>query len=113
MRMGIEPTPWAPDQRRQYLIGLALGAVPLLVWLVFIGWAGAEMANQGSNQYAGLGPLLSGLLIFIVLWFVHLIATIVQLARQRQRFVGYGLLTMLLIGPIAGSIACFTLPNLV
>jgi hypothetical protein len=41
-----------------------------------------------------------------------LAATIAMLANKTRRSLGNGLLAMLLIGPIVGSIACIDVPNL-
>ncbi len=110
----MEPTPIRPPvNRRQFLLGLGLGAIPLLVWLIFIGWATADIAGgQTCCGYAGLGQLILGLIVYGVLWLAQVVATIVTLVRKTRRSLGNGLLAMLLIGPIVGSIACIEVPNL-
>jgi hypothetical protein len=113
----LEPTPLRPpNQRRQFLLGLGLGVIPLAVWLIFIGAATADVARCASEQVycslPGVGQLLTGLIVFGILWLIQVIVTIATLTNQARRFVGYGLLTMLLIGPIVGSIACIEVPNL-
>ncbi len=113
----MEPTPIRPSNNgRQFLLGLGLGAIPLAVWLIFIGAATADVARCSSEQVycslPGLGQLLSGLIAYAILWLAQLAATIAMLANKTRRSLGNGLLTMLLIGPIVGSIACIEVPNL-
>jgi len=113
----MEPTPIRPpDERRQFLLGLGLGAIPLLVWLIFIGAATADIARCSSEQVycslPGLGQLLGGLIVYAILWLTQVVVTIVTLVRKTRRSLGNGLLVMLLIGPIVGSIACIEVPNL-
>jgi len=113
----MEQTPIRPpDNRRQFLLGLGLGAIPLVVWLIFIGAATADVARCSSEQVycflPGVGQLLGGLKVYAILWLAQLVVTIVTLANQARRSLGNGLLAMLLIGPIVGSIACIEVPNL-
>jgi hypothetical protein len=113
----MEPTPLRPpDNRRQFLLGLGLGAIPLGVWLIFIGWATFDVMqcrriSCSSCDYAGFNQLVIGLLFFIALSVVQLVFMIVMLANQTRRFLGYGLLVMLIIGPIVGFIAATQLPE--
>ncbi len=106
LRAPLRPT----SDVRQLFLGLGLGAIPLAIWLAFIGWSVSARAGCRSGPaicgYPGLAQLIWGLVIFAVLWLVQLVITIDMLAHRRQRFLGYGLLVPLLIGPIVGTIAC-------
>lgn len=112
----MEPTALRPPQHgRQFLLGLGLGAIPLVVWLLLIGWAVGLRATCTEGPldcpYAGLDQLLEGLIAFAFGWVIQLFATVIVLRDAAKRFVGYGLLAMLLVGPIVGSIACINVPN--
>lgn len=77
----------------EYLIGLALGAIPLALALIAIG---------------GLATQLSGTLLFwaAVLYIASIVAAIACLVYAPSRFIGYGLLTMVFVTPIVAYIAC-------
>jgi hypothetical protein len=112
-----EPPPQLPrHNRRQYLLGLGLGAIPLVVWLIFIGSAAADIAQCSRQGYCdnfgyggGLAPLSNGLVVFAILWLAEMVVAIV--VGRSRRFLGYGLLTMLLIGAVVGTIACNVIPG--
>lgn len=84
-----EPPSASKGRRRQFLIGLGIGFIPLV--LFFIGFA--------PNAY-----LL--ILISLLLWLAVLIASIVCLLIPSVRYIGYGLLTSILISLVVGSIGC-------
>ncbi|HXZ04239.1 MAG TPA: hypothetical protein VEH81_05360 [Ktedonobacteraceae bacterium] len=85
---GLPPST-SDERRRQFLIGLGIGFIPLV--LFFIGFV--------PNAFA---------LIFIalLLWLVMLIVSIVFLFIPSVRYIGYGLLTSFLISLVVGSIGC-------
>jgi len=102
------PIPLPPSQRRkrwQYLLGLVLGLIPLIVFLVGYGIA---LGTQGGVLNA-IGTSLLGLILYIV----ELIITIVFLNRPNLRFAGFGLLTAFLATPVVVAIGCSVIPNLV
>lgn len=78
----------------QYLIGLAIGAIPLVALLL-------SAYNVRNALVTGiLGPIAGYGFIAV------LVGMIVCLCIPRVRFVGYGLLTMVLIAPFAYYISC-------
>jgi hypothetical protein len=87
----MEPTPFpAPQKSRgNYFVGLVLGFIPLILFLV------------------GFSPNLTVLIsVSILLWLAVLIAAIVSLFIQSIRSVGYGLLTAFLVTPVVAYIGC-------
>jgi hypothetical protein len=78
----------------QYLIGLAIGAIPLGALLL--------------SAYNVRNAIMTGILGQIALYgFIAVfIGMIVCLCIPRVRFVGYGLLTMVLIAPVVFFISC-------
>lgn len=92
-------------KRRQYLLGLVLGLIPLIVFLVGYGIA---LGTAGGSLNA-LATSLLGLLLYIV----ELVVTIVFLSIKQTRFAGYGLLTAFLATPIVTAIGCSVLPNII
>jgi len=108
-----QPPPAAPiplplSQRRkrwQYLLGLVLGLIPLIVFLV--GYCIA-LGTQGG-VFNAIGTSLLGLILYIV----ELIITIVFLTSKNLRFAGFGLLTAFLATPVVVAIGCSVIPNLV
>jgi len=88
-------TPQSSDQRngRNYLTGLVIGFIPVLFF-----WLAAGQSFSGNSgpflQFAGIGYLLE---------LVLMIGTLVD---KNTRSFGYGLLTMVLAGPIIGFIGC-------
>ncbi len=102
------PIPLPPSQRRkrwQYLLGLVLGLIPLIVFLVGYGIA---LGTQGG-VFNAIGTSLLGLILYIV----ELIITIVFLTSENLRFAGFGLLTAFLATPVVVAIGCSVIPNLV
>ena len=95
-----QPPPAAPTplpltqqaKRWQYFLGLGFGLIPVIVFLV----------TFGSDE----STLILGGLAAILLYFVELIVTLVFLAINRVRFVGYGLLTAVLASPVIAYIGC-------
>jgi hypothetical protein len=76
-----------------YFIGLGIGLIPLIVALVAVG--NIMNASAGITFTVALG-----------LYAAEFIAMIVCLAISRTRFIGYGLLTMVLAGPVITVISC-------
>lgn len=88
------PVPPRPSSRfLQYLLGLGIGAIPLALALLAMG---SLLGTYAGTLFAWALPLYG--LLFI--------ATIICLVDHRSRFVGYGMLTMVLITPIVYYIAC-------
>jgi len=102
------PIALPPTQRRkrwQYFLGLVLGLIPVIVFLVGYGFA---LGTTGGALNA-LGPLAIGLLLY----FVELLIMIGFLNNKDRRFAGYGLLTAFLATPIVVAIGCSVLPNVI
>jgi hypothetical protein len=91
------PTQDGPRKGRQYLLGLGLGLIPLLLFFLSIGLA----FNSGSSNVVSV-LLLASLLLYIA----SIIAMIICLVNQNVRFVGYGLLTTVLASPVIGVVGC-------
>ena len=94
----LPPVP-APNRKRQYWLGAAYGAIPLAIFLIS-GVIG-RLFSQGPPNYgeAGWPFIVIGLFAYLIL----LVVTIINLVKREKRFIGYGLLTMLLITPVVGS----------
>src|SRR5215472_9754828 len=94
------PTPRPAHNGRRYLLGLGLGFIPVLLVCL-----SGVFSSYVLNNYGASGPNDPGLSSFLltaggILYLVELIGMIVCLADKGIRFVGYGLLTMVLIGPV-------------
>ena len=88
------PIPPRPSRRFvEYLIGLALGAIPMALMLLAIG---------------GLASQISGALLTwaIGLYVLSIVAALGCLVNPPTRFIGYGLLTMVFVTPIVFYISC-------
>ena len=99
----------APDAGRkgcQYLLGLGLGFIPLLLILLGLGFAVGGTGSATSNLFGTLGS------IGLFLYLAAIIVTIVCLFIREVRFVGYGLLTAVLVSPVAAAVGCVVLINL-
>ncbi|MDQ6645188.1 MAG: hypothetical protein M3Y76_12135, partial [Chloroflexota bacterium] len=112
---GMQPPPAPPiplsltlqQKRKHYFLGLVLGLIPLVIFLVGFGMA---LGNQGGVA-SGLGfPLV---LLGFMLYLVELIITITYLTNKKERFVGYGLLTAFLVTPIVAAVGCSVIPTLI
>lgn len=101
------PTPRPAHNGRRYLLGLGLGCVPvLLVWL-----SGVFAYEVPFNYSTTSGPNIPELSSFfyiagLILYVAAIIAMIACLSVKRVRFIGYGLLTMVLIAPIVAVVGC-------
>jgi zinc-ribbon domain len=90
-----------------YLLGIGLGWLPLVVYLIIP----SIIAFNSPRIYARYGPGLNfpvipgGTIVFVI----EMIVTVILLAIGRTRFVGYGLLTMLLLSPVVWTVSCFVL----
>jgi len=82
---------------REYFIGIGIGFVPLILALVSIG-----------GLSAGIGSALfsTGLVIAVLLYVGLFVASIICLCIERSRYVGYGLLTMVVAIPVISFIGC-------
>ena len=91
-----EPVPLPPafwTKKRQYLLGLGLGLVPVVLLLAGVG----NLACAGGG---GL-PAAAG-----YLYVAQIVGGLISVCVDRIRSVGNGLLTMALAGPIVASIGC-------
>ena len=92
-----EPVPLPPPafwtKKRQYLLGLGLGLVPVVLLL----------AGVGNLACAGRGglPAAAG-----YLYVAQIVGGLICVCFDRIRSVGYGLLTMALAGPVVAAIGC-------
>lgn len=93
------PPPLQYSHGMQYFIGIAIGVIPLALGLLSI----SGVINSSSNlaNYLFFTAILAYVAVFI--------AMIVCLCISRVRFVGYGLLTMVLATPVIAFVACIVL----
>jgi hypothetical protein len=89
--------PPAPNRKRQYWLGVAYGAIPLVIFLI----SGALLR---LSQYGTYG--IAGTLIGVIGYLALLVITIIYLFNRERRFIGYGLLTMLLVTPVVAVYGC-------
>jgi hypothetical protein len=103
----IQPPQPRPSYAKQFWLGIGLGAIPLITALLCIG------ALLGSTAASPIGGVL--LIASIVLYAALFVAAIVCLSIRGVRFVGYGLLTMVIAIPVIAFIGCLAIiasPNL-
>jgi hypothetical protein len=95
-----QPQP-GKQSSREYFIGIGIGFVPLVLALVSIG---GLFAGTGT----GIGSILfgTGLGIAVLLYVALFVASIICLCIKRSRYVGYGLLTMVVAIPVISFIGC-------
>lgn len=93
------PPPPTPNRKRQYWLGIAYGIFPLLIFLI----SGALLRTSLN----GIGAFWSiSFIIGLVGYLAQLVVAIIYLARSEKRFIGYGLLTMLLVTPVVAVYGC-------
>lgn len=92
------PPPQQYSRGMQYFIGIAIGIIPLLLGMLFLG---SNIGNSSFAGYLALAAVISYIAVFI--------GMIVCLCITRVRFVGYGLLTMVLAAPVVFFVACTVL----
>ena len=102
--MSNQPPQASQDRRGQYFLGLGLGLIPLVLFLVSFGLISTQ------SQIANI--LVVIIFVSIGLYVIELIATIVCLVIARVRFVGYGLLTAFLASPVIGYIGCIVITSI-
>ncbi len=90
------------EKQRQYFLGLVLGLIPLIIFLVGFGLV---IGTPGSF-------FIYAIFASAILYIIEFIVTIVFLVIDRLRFVGYGLLTAFLATPIIAVAGCLVIPNL-
>ncbi len=87
--------------RNRYLLGLGLGAIPVLIIMAYLGTGAA--GRFPSPLLSALGTIL---LMTGILYVASFIGMIVCLSIERLRPIGYGLLTMVVAGPIIAAVSC-------
>ena len=95
-----------PERKKQYWLGLGLGLIPLIAFLIFYGLSLRSPSSLSS-------PFITWIIITFILWVIELFVVIGFLASSRVRFVGYGLLTAFLATPIITAVACNALPHII
>jgi hypothetical protein len=93
------PPPQQYSHGMQYFIGIIIGVIPLALGLFSI--SGIIGSGSSLANYLFFAALLGYLAVFI--------AMIVCLCIPRVRFVGYGLLTLVLATPVVAFVACTVL----
>ena len=92
-----EPAPLPPPafwtKKRQYLLGLGLGLVPVVLLLAGVG---NVVCAGGGGVAAAAGYL----------YVAQIVGGLICVCFDRIRSVGYGLLTMAMAGPVVAAIGC-------
>ena len=92
-----EPGPLPPPafwtKKRQYLLGLGLGLVPVVLLLAGVG----NLACAGGVGVAAAAGYL---------YVAQIVGGLICVCFDRIRSVGNGLLTMALAGPVVAAIGC-------
>jgi hypothetical protein len=97
----MEPAPiqQIDRRRRQYLAGIGVGAIPLVIVLL----CGFVIRTaSGSAVYAVAVPFYGAILLYGIL----IVFAIICLFFQKLRYFGYGVLTMGVVDPIIAQIGC-------
>jgi uncharacterized membrane protein YhaH (DUF805 family) len=89
----------SPADRRNYWIGIGLGMIPVVVLWIAVGLAAG---SNGTSSSAAGSVATTGL----ILYAASIVAAIIALTIVRSRRLGYGLLTMVFVGPVVWSIGC-------
>ena len=92
------PAPAFWTKKRQYLLGLGLGLVPVVLTLI------------GMGNWACLGRYIPGAALGY-LYAAQIVGGLICVCFDRIRSVGYGLLTMILVSPVVAVIGCFVHPD--
>ena len=95
-----------PERRKQYFLGLGLGFIPLIAFLIFFGLFLRSLSSLSS-------PFLTLLIITLILHVIELFVVIGFLIASQVRFTGYGLLTAFLVTPLITAVACNALPHII
>jgi uncharacterized membrane protein YkgB len=96
---GLVPKPrWWQSRKGHYFIGIAAGSPPLILTLIALGFI-----NNAGGWAANL------LIAAGILYALACIATIAFLIVTSVRFIGYGLLTMVLAIPVIAFLGCIVI----
>jgi hypothetical protein len=102
-----EPAPLPPPafwtKKRQYLLGLGLGLVPVVLLLAGLDNVGCARDVHGLYLPPGGQSLMTAA---GYLYAAQIVGGLICVFFNRIRSVGYGLLTMTLVGPIVSAIGC-------
>ncbi|HEX9038292.1 MAG TPA: hypothetical protein VF808_15020 [Ktedonobacterales bacterium] len=92
-----------PGSRRQFILGILVGAIPLI--LALVGFGG------NSNFTTATTSATFGLLLWAggIGYVVALVLSIVLSAIQATRRFGLGMLTALLVSPVVFFISCLVI----
>jgi hypothetical protein len=94
------PPPSNPDGRRDFLIGLSIGAIPLVLALVGAGFLVA-------NDMSGIGfGFLAG-----ILYVLMLLVTVLLLLIPSARQVGQGMLAAVVVSLVIAFIGRVVVPS--
>ena len=98
------------QKRRHYFIGLGVGLIPMIIFLVNFGWL-----TGAVGSYSALFDALPVSALAALLYVVEFIVTLIFLnqTNKQNRFAGYGLLTAFLVSPVVVAIGCTVIPNLI
>jgi hypothetical protein len=98
------PPPPNSEHTKQYFQGLGFGLIPLVAFLIVVG-----ILKSGVTANADASVPVIALIGCLLLYLAEIIIMIVFLTSAQRRFIGYGLLTAVLITPVAGSIGCIVI----
>jgi hypothetical protein len=106
----VPPAPPDPLKRRDFLIGLGIGAVPLVLALLAIGFlasAAYSNSNYANLSVAGTLGLIAGAVYLIALVVMLILAII-----PRTRMIGLGMLTALAADLVIVFVGCLVALNI-
>lgn len=92
----VSPPSPDPQRRRQFLIGLAIGAVPLVVGMIGLGFLYSNLSLA-----AGTPLVIAG-----ILYLLELVTMIILVSIQATRQVGLGILTALAADLVIFFVSC-------
>jgi hypothetical protein len=94
------------------LLGIAIGAIPLAIWLGTLGIAFGVRRPPGPGPYVNLSFLFDGLALAGLAYLVMIVAALGLAANERTRVVGMGALAALLASPVIAFMGCSVIPNM-
>jgi hypothetical protein len=104
--------PWRPRAEPLFVLGVAIGAIPLVIWLVVLGIASAQSTQETYGTVPNLTILLDGLALAGLTYLVMIVAALRLAANEATRVVGLGALAAILASPVIAFMGCSVIPSL-
>lgn len=93
--MGAEPTSKPPFSKKRYILGLAIGSIPLLCILL----GGRVVNTLDFIIYIALASVMFYLIVIILALII----------ARKQRELSYGLWTVVFVYPVVAYIGCIVI----